>query len=202
VQFTVLFCNSAFVHYHKWTLNLKKETQSMRIALAATLLAFTPVMGFAAGTGIPAPTETTEDCADGLIFDLATQTCIGSDQSTNDDSAMMNVVRELAYYGRYADARAVLDKLDPNDTMVQTYYGFTARKLGDFDVGMAHYKSALLIDPDNTLALSYMGQGMVERGDLVGARMQLSQIRERGGRQTWPEIALRMAIESGVGPSY
>ena len=114
----------------------------------------------------------------------------------------MNAVRELAYYGRYADALVILDTLNPNDTMVQTYYGFTARKLGDFDLGMAHYSAALVIDPDNMLALSYMGQGMVERGDLVGARMQLSEIRNRGGRQTWPEIALRMAIERGVGPSY
>ncbi len=115
---------------------------------------------------------------------------------------MMNVVRELAYYGRYTDSRAVLDTLDLNDTMVQSYYGFTARKLCDFDVGMAHYKLALVFDPDNTLALSHMGQGMIERGDLVGARMQLSQISDRGGRHTWSEIALRMAIERGVGPSY
>jgi Tfp pilus assembly protein PilF len=86
--------------------------------------------------------------------------------------------------------------------MVQTYYGFTARKLGDFDAGMAYYTAALVIDPDNILARSYMGQGMVERGDLVGARMQLSEIRARDGRQTWPEIALRMAIERGVGQSY
>lgn len=174
----------------------------MRIAIAAAFLAFTPVMGFAAGVENPTPTETTEDCAEGLIFDLATQTCMRPDLSSNDDTAMMNAVRELAYYGRYADALVILDTLNPNDTMVQTYYGFTARKLGDFDLGMAHYSAALVIDPDNMLALSYMGQGMVERGDLVGARMQLSEIRNRGGRQTWPEIALRMAIERGVGPSY
>jgi predicted Zn-dependent protease len=177
----------------------------MRITLAASLLAISPVIAFAVGTGDSnplTPTETTQDCAEGLIFDLATQTCMTPDQSTNDDSAMMDAVRELAYDGRYADARTILDRLSPNDSMVQTYYGFTARKLGDFDAGMAYYMAALVIDPDNILARSYMGQGMVERGDLVGARMQLSEIRARDGRQTWPEIALRMAIERGVGQSY
>lgn len=181
----------------------------MRMILATTLLALAPVlapvMAFAVGTGDanpPTPTQTTEDCVEGLIFDLATQTCMTPDQSTNDDQAMMDAVRELSYAGRYADARAVLDGLDADDSMVQTYYGFTARKMGDLDTGMAYYNAALRIDPDNILARSYMGQGMVAMGDLVGARAQLSEIRARDGRQTWPEIALRLAIERGVGPSY
>lgn len=177
----------------------------MRIVLVATFFAYTPIMGFASGARDftpPISTKTTEECAGGFIFDLETQACIGLYQSTNDDRMMMNAVRELAYDGRYADARAILDILNPNESMVQTYYGFMACKLGDFDVSTAHYTAALIIDPNNTLALSYMGQGMVERGNLAGARIQLSEIRKRGGRQTWPEIALRMAIERGVGPSY
>lgn len=177
----------------------------MRTTLIAGLMALTPFAAFAVGSETdapPKPTETTEVCADGLIFDLATQTCMAPDQSTNDDNAMMDAVRELAYDGRYADARRVLDGLDQTDSMVQTYYGFTARKLGDMDAGMAYYQTALTIDPDNNLARSYMGQGMVEMGDLVGARAQLSEIRARDGRQTWSEIALRMAIDSGTGLSY
>ena len=177
----------------------------MRPLIAASFLTFMPLAALAVGTSNdapPKPTETTETCADGLIFDLATQTCMTAAQSTNDDSAMMDAVRELAYGGRYADARAVLDGLDASDTMVQTYYGFTARKLGDFDSAMAFYQTALAIDPDNNLARSYMGMGLVEIGDLIGAQAQLSEIRARDGRQTWPEIALRMAIEGGAGPSY
>ncbi|MCF2872451.1 hypothetical protein L0664_15355 [Octadecabacter sp. G9-8] len=177
----------------------------MKRTLAATLLAIAPAMGFAAGSETdtpPTPTETTETCADGLVFDLATQTCMTPAASSNDDNAMMDAVRELAYDGRFADARDVLDLLDPADSMVQTYYGFTARKLGDLESGMSFYAAALAIDPDNNLARSYMGQGMVEMGDLIGAQTQLSEIRARDGRQTWPEIALRMAIESGTGPSY
>ncbi len=177
----------------------------MRRILTASFLAILPTLTFAAGSEDstpPTPTETTETCADGLIFDLATQTCMTPDQSTNDDSAMMDAVRELSYAGRYADARAVLDGLDAENSMVQTYYGFTARKTGDVDASMAYYTAALTLDPNNNLARSYMGQGMVAMGDLIGAQAQLSEIRARDGRQTWPEIALRLAIESGTGPSY
>jgi len=177
----------------------------MRNFISATLLSVAPIALFAAGSETdtpPTPTETTETCEDGLIFDLATETCMTPDESTNDDSAMMDAVRELAYDGRYADARTVLDQLDPTDSRVMTYYGFTARKMGDLDAGMAYYQAALAIDPNNNLARSYMGQGMVEMGDLIGAQAQLSEIRARDGRQTWPEIALRLAIETGAGPAY
>ncbi|MBT8411080.1 MAG: hypothetical protein KJP02_04705, partial [Octadecabacter sp.] len=154
----------------------------------------------------PTPTETTKTCAEGLIWDLATQSCLTPAASTNDDNAMMEAVRELAYAGRYGDARSVLDRLDYSDSRVLTYYGFTARKMGDMDAGMGYYRAALDVDPDNLLARSYMGQGLAERGDMAGAREQLSEIRARarlaGEGQTWSEVALRLAIESGTGPSY
>lgn len=174
--------------------------------LAATALAvMLPALGFAAGyndDAPPTPTETTETCAEGLIWDLATQTCMTPEESTNDDNAMMDAVRELSYAGRYADARDVLRLLDPARPMVLTYYGFTARKTGDSESAMRYYRAALRSDPDNLLARSYMGQGMAEAGDMAGARHQLSEIRARGGRQTWSETALRLAIETGTGPSY
>lgn len=177
----------------------------MRSTLTAALLALSPAMAFAAGSETdtpPTPTETTEICEEGLIWDIATETCLPLEQSTNDDNAMMEILRELAYNGRYADARAVLDQLNPADSMVQTYYGFTARKMGDTDGAMAYYTAALQLDPDNTLARSYMGQGLVALGDMAGAQTQLSEIRARGGRQTWAELSLRMALEQGVAPAY
>ncbi|MEL6958528.1 MAG: tetratricopeptide repeat protein [Pseudomonadota bacterium] len=176
-----------------------------RFLTTAAVLALMPMAVFAAGSGSsnpPSPSQTTTQCADGLVFDTATQTCMTPDQSTNDDNAMMEIVRELAYFDRLADARMVLDQLDPSDSMVQTYYGFTARKMGDVEGGMAYYQAALAIDPDNILARSYMGQGLVEMGDLTGAQEQLSEIRARNGRQSWAEVSLRLAIESGTGPSY
>lgn len=181
------------------------QSSPVKTLIVATAIAAAPLAAFAVGSSDdtpPAPTETTTTCADGLIWDIATETCMSPADSTNDDNALMDAVRELAYAGRYADATSVLDRLDATDTRVLTYYGFTARKKGDVEGAMAYYQAALAADPNNNLARSYMGQGMVEIGDFVGARAQLSEIRARDGRQTWPEIALRMAIDSGTGPSY
>jgi len=67
---------------------------------------------------------------------------------------------------------------------------------------MEHCTTALVQNPDNILARSCMGQGFVEIGDLVAAKVQLTEIRPRGGRNTWAEFSLAQAIRSGVGYSY
>ena len=175
----------------------------MRLSLLIACLL--PTLGFAAGseTAPPKPSETTTVCEEGLVFDLATETCLPPEESTNEDSAMMDAVRELAYAGRYADAKRVLESMpDQDDDLVLTYYGFVTRKSGDVSGGMAFYERALAINPDNLLARSYQGQAHVEAGEMILARAQLSEIRARGGRQTWAEVSLRLAIESGRTYNY
>ncbi|MBS1303990.1 tetratricopeptide repeat protein [Loktanella sp. SALINAS62] len=176
----------------------------MRIALIVGA-AMMPVSVFAAGPAPtpPKPTQTTEDCPQGQIFDLATQTCMAPEDSTNDDSAMMDAVRELAYFGRYTDAAAILRMMpDQQDDLVLTYKGFVTRKMGDMDAGMAFYADALAINPANLLARSYMGQAHVELGEIELASVQLSEIQQRGGSGTWAESSLRQAINSGRSYNY
>ena len=172
----------------------------MRLALLA--LSLCPTLAFAAGSADPAPpkpTATTQTCADGLVFDLATKTCLPPEESTNDDNARLNDVRELAYAGRYADALRVLDTMqDQTDDMVITYRGFATRKSGDMAGGMAFYAKALGLNPDNLLTRSYMGQALVAQGADDGALAQLTEIRMRGGRGTWAETSLANAIATGV----
>lgn len=174
--------------------------------LTTLTLALFPAAAFAAGSetdSTPTPSETTTVCTDGKVFDLATETCMDAADSTNDDSARMNDVRELAYEGFYEAALSVLDTLDnPDDTMALTYYGFTHRKAGRVDLGMSYYEAALVADPDNVLARSYMGQGYVEAGLMTQAQAQLIEIRMRGGRGTWAEASLQQAIQTGTGYSY
>lgn len=179
----------------------------MRLALTAfAAAAMLPAIAFAAGSvtsSKPEPTETTEVCEEGLVFDLATETCLPPEESTNDDSAMMDAVRELAYDGRYADALRVLDGLEDNTTdLALTYYGFSHRKAGDVPRGMAYYQQALDKNPDNLLARSYMGQAHVEAGKVDLAKVQLAEIRSRGGAGTWVEQSLAQAINSGKTYGY
>lgn len=174
--------------------------------LTVFVLALCPFAAFAAGSDDPAPpkpTETTEVCAEGLIWDLATQSCMAPEDSTNDDSARLNDVRELAYAGLYQAALDVLDTLDnPDAPLALTYYGFAHRKAGRVDLGMAYYDAALAADPNNLLARSYAGQGHVASGQMVLAQAQLTEIRMRGGRDTWAETSLAQAIATGVGTNY
>ena len=171
----------------------------MRLAVLA--LTLVPSFAFAAGsadTAPPKPSATTQTCPEGYVFDLATKKCLTPEQSTNDDNARLNDVRELAYDGRYADALRVLDTIeDQSDDMVITYYGFATRKAGDMAGGMAFYETALAVNPDNLLTRSYMGQALVEQGQTDLALAQLTQIRMRGGRGTWAETSLATAIATG-----
>ncbi|MEJ6397600.1 chitin binding peritrophin-A domain-containing protein [Yoonia sp. 208BN28-4] len=172
----------------------------MNLVRTTLIAALMPVAAFAAGSNdtAPKPSETTQQCAEGLVFDLATQSCMTPEQSTNDDSAMMDIVRELAHFGRYADALGVLGTLENQQSdLALTYYGFVNRKAGDMDLGMAFYDQAIAQNPDNILARSYMGQALVEQGAYELAAAQLIEIRLRGGRGTWAEASLDSAIATG-----
>ncbi|MEL6915830.1 MAG: tetratricopeptide repeat protein [Pseudomonadota bacterium] len=181
----------------------------MRLSLAF-LLATLPGATLAAGgmsTSPPTPTETTTQCAEGQVYDTETGACVAIQQGANaapqfDQERAFALVRELAYAARHADAQAILATMDQTDDRVQTYWGFTHRKLGDTDRAMAAYYAALAANPDNLLARSYMGQHYAEIGAMDMARLQLTEIRARGGRESWPEKSLAWAIETRQGQSY
>lgn len=177
----------------------------MRIStlLAACVLA--PSIAMAAGSGDsnpPKTTKTTTECKAGQIFDQKTAKCVDKSSSLIDEDARYQAVRELAYAGHYQRATKILDAMNPKDSRVLTYRGFIARKTGDLATAIRHYAEALEINADNILARSYMGQGLVETGDKAGAKLQLAEIRSRGGRNTWAEFALNQAIKTGKGSNY
>lgn len=178
----------------------------MRALLLCTVLATCPLAVLAVGFNDddpPTPTETTKTCTDGQVWDAETESCVDPDKSGLNDADRMKAVRELAYAGRITDAERVLNAMvDQDSDAVLTYRGFTARKAGRTEDAHEWYARALKVNPDNLLARSYLGQWHLEKGDFQLARAQLSEIRQRGGRSTWPEISLRMAIQSGSGSSY
>ena len=116
---------------------------------------------------------------------------------------MMDDIRSLSHEGRYGDALVLLAAMpDQADPLVLTYYGFVTRQSGDIDAGMAFYQAALAADPDMILARSYMGQALVEQGQMQLAMAELSEIRMRGGRGTWAEQSLASAIATGETYSF
>lgn len=169
--------------------------------LAALFLG--PALALAAGgnnmpASPPKPSETTRKCKGAKVWDKTRKKCVKPQKSSLNEDELYQAVRELAYAGRYADAQAVLEAMpDQNDDRVLTYWGFTWRKMGRGELARAYYVKAITRNPDNLLARSYMGQGMVEDGDIAAAWDQLREIRMRGGAGTWPEVSLRDAILSG-----
>lgn len=165
-----------------------------------------PLAAFAAGsdtTAPPTPTETTIQCPENQIFDAGAQKCKNPQDASLGDDARFAAIRELAYAGRYAEARAALDAMQEGESdRVLTYLGFITRKSGDMAGGMAYYARALTLNPDNMLVRSYMGQALVEQGDIAAAARQLDEIRMRGGTGTWAEISLAHAVGTGQSLNY
>lgn len=170
----------------------------------------------------PATTKTTQDCFQvrqwdpsikkwvkfskpvNGVWDANLRKCVRPDKTSYlDEDTLYGAVRELAYAGRYNDAITVLDQMpDQNSDRVMTYRGFTARKLGDLDLADVYYKKAIDLNPDNIAARSYMGQGLVAKGDKVAAMEQLREIRARGGVGSWSEKSLAAALENGQTYNY
>ncbi len=151
----------------------------------------------------PATTKTTAQCTNGKVWDTSSKSCVTPKNSSLSDESLYQAARELAYDGQYHQALTVLDAMpDQADDRVLTYRGFAHRKMGQTTVAMEWYRKALDRNPDNLLARSYMGQGLLMDGDLLGARSQLLEIRARGGKGSWPELALLKTIETGTAPNY
>ncbi|WP_417475037.1 tetratricopeptide repeat protein [Leisingera sp.] len=176
--------------------------------LAALLLmvSLTPQAASAAGGNDwnpPKPSETTRTCKGNRVWDEDKKRCVRPRKSSLNQQQLMEAARELAYAERHEDAQAVLEAMtDQNDTMVLTYWGFTHRKLGNKQQAQHFYDRALMQDPGNILARSYMGQGYVEQGKLGLALAQWKEIRGRGGSGSWAEASLRKALETGASYSY
>ncbi len=180
--------------------------------LTLLMMLAVPSGAIAAGSVTPSPpkpTETTQVCEEGKVYAVPADgvgLCLTPEmileQGLMTEEELLEAVRELSYNGRYDGARDILPLLDQTNDMVQTYWGFTARKLGDMDAAMVHYRAALDLNPDNLLVRSYMGQAFVENGDKASALVQLREIKARGGAQTWPAIALKQALRSGRGLNY
>ena len=177
-----------------------------RMIAAVFPLAFAPFLAFAAGsdnTAPPTPTATTTTCDEGLVFDEKTKKCIAPVEGRLDDDTLYQAVRELAYAGKYDGALKVLSAMsDQSDDRVLTYLGFINRKMGNVERGLDYYDVALKQNPDNILARSYLGQALVEQGEIEMAQAQLDEITARGGAGTWAETSLRQAIATGVTYTY
>jgi tetratricopeptide (TPR) repeat protein len=116
-------------------------------------------------------------------------------KSSFNDDELYKAAREFAYAGQYDNAITALRLAEnQNDPRILNYLGYANRKAGRMDLGMSYYRKALQADENYILARSYMGQALMEQGDVQAARVQLVEIRDRGGEDTWAYRALLQSL--------
>ena len=172
-------------------------------AMLAIALAVTPVLtlgvtsALAAG-GASKPTEAATECESGEVYSEREKKCVEDESAALTNEDRYETGRALAHAGRLDEAIAVLETANAGDKRVLNYLGFAHRRAGRLDEGMAHYEAALAIDPDFTLARSYMGQAMLQMGDREGAAEQLRLIRAVTGPVSLEYVMLRDALAGGT----
>lgn len=155
-----------------------------RQLIAATLLmAIVPLSAHAAPSGNETNgADEFRNCATGEVWDQRQQTCVQADEQSLDDEQLFENGRALAYLGRFDEAVTVLTMIrDRQRPDVLNYLGYATRNAGDVEAGLAFYRQAIALDPDYTLARSYMGQALLLKGDRAGALAQLDEIEARCG---------------------
>lgn len=163
-----------------------------KTSLIAMMLGTSMISGtaFAAGGGDDTPV-----CKTGYVYDRAQLKCVkGEEQSLNDD-ALLNNATALAYAKRYEEAIAVIGMMKDSQTApALNMLGYSTRNLGDLEQGLAFYRQALDLDPDYTLARSYMGQALLQSGNRRAAMIQLDEIEQRSGADSRPYKLLAEAM--------
>lgn len=179
-----------------------KRAATLAVAAGFLFAASLPV--FAAGseddeTAPPPKSKTTSECTDGKVWDNDKKECVKPKESGFNDDQLFKAAREFAYAGQYDNAITVL-KLAKNqdDPRILNYLGYSNRKAGRIELGMSYYRKALQRDENYILARSYMGQALLEQGDVQGARVQLVEIRDRGGENTWAYRSLMQSLKGKV----
>jgi tetratricopeptide (TPR) repeat protein len=166
-------------------------------AIVAGLLAFP---AFAAGDGGSSDTSTTSTktpeqiCKEtqGKVWNKKTKKCVDAQQGFLDDDSIYETGRHLAMIGRYDEAITILNYVsNPQDKRVLNYLGYSYRKSGQIDVGLKYYSQALAIDPNYVLVREYLGEALIQKGDIAGAKAQLIEIKTRCGETCEPYTELK-----------
>ena len=94
----------------------------------------------------------------------------------------------LVQAGQYDAAFAAFKDLDSDDHPdVANYLGYTARKLGDYELSKVWYERALASDPKHVRTWQYYGMWQVEQGNMLKAADFLQKIEAICGNKACKE---------------
>lgn len=134
-------------------------------------------------------------CETGSVWDCGKKACVAKSSRVWDDEMLYTQAISLVRGGYYREAHDLLWTIKQRQQpKVLNYIGYTTRKLGDVDRGIAFYHKALALDPNYSKAREYLGEGYLQKDDLAAARGQLEEIALRCGRDCAEYEALADAI--------
>ena len=133
------------------------------------------------------------DCPKGQVWSSKDRKCVSSSSSLP-DSDLTQTGRTLAKAGRYDEALEVLSLVKGNDPVALTYIGYSLRKSGRTEEGIARYHEALAIDPNNADTREYLGEGYASTGRIDLAKAELAKVEALCGRECEPYRELAEAI--------
>lgn len=167
--------------------------QSRFVKLLAGAMVSLPLFAvpvFSADTGGGSNGGTQVKCPGGLVYNKRTKRCEAPRAGMIDDESLYLAGRALAMDGKYEEAIKVLSlAADKTDPRILNYLGYSHRKAGRVLVGLGYYQEALRNNPDYTLVREYMGEAQLMLGDVAAARVQLSEIEKRCGKNC-PEYGM------------
>lgn len=141
------------------------------ICLPLALAVVAPVYAFAADNGSGTP----PNCPKGQVWSSKQGKCVKA-RSDLPDADLIGSGRALAKAGRYDEALAVLALVKAKDPVALTFIGYSLRKSGKTEEGIARYREALALDPHNTATREYLGEGYVATGRIDLAEAELKKI--------------------------
>jgi tetratricopeptide (TPR) repeat protein len=149
----------------------------LRIGFLVIVFSFSGPSAFAvSGGGSSGSGSGTPGCPKGEVWNSHAGKCSKS-TSGLDDKELYTQGRDLALAGRYDEALAALEAIkNQNDAMVLTMIGYSKRKLGNYDEGVALYQRALAIEPNNANTHEYLGEAYAEKGKLDLAKAELVKV--------------------------
>jgi tetratricopeptide (TPR) repeat protein len=168
-------------------------------SVAAFLLALSPAV-YAAGPdqSKPKPVPPPPVCKKkGYVYSPGKKKCVKTLSEVVPDEALKAQGWALAEMGNY-EAAIELFKLvsEPRDAEALNGLGYSHRKLGRIEQGIAYYKQALAIAPDYVRAREYLGEGYVAAGKHDLAKAELREIGERCGLTCEEYVDLALAIST------
>jgi tetratricopeptide (TPR) repeat protein len=171
---------------------------ALALAVSGMIAASAPV--FAASTdGGSGGASTTTTCKTGFVFNKAKGICDKAQSGLIDDKDLYAQGRALALAGEYRGALTLFDLVvDKQDANVLTMIGYSKRKMGAVEDGIAFYHKALAIDPNNINTREYLGEGYVSMGRLDLAQAELDRIGSICGEncEQYIDLAAAMAGDS------